>query len=186
MSQIQIDHSVSENLKSARKAQNLSLDQLSARSGVSKSMLRQIEIGRSSPTISVLWKIANGLRMPFSALLSSSHAEAEVAGFTTGGQVRAGQKGYRLFPMVTFQPDRPVEIYYVEIDEGVAFEGEPHQGKARETVFVMSGKVDIFLGETLSSAHEEQFVQFQAGQPHRYVNPGRKMARLIMSIDYAV
>ncbi|HUV12491.1 MAG TPA: helix-turn-helix transcriptional regulator, partial [Acidobacteriota bacterium] len=36
----QIDSSVSENLKSARKAQNLSLDQLSARSGVSKSMLR--------------------------------------------------------------------------------------------------------------------------------------------------
>ena len=57
----QIDSSVSENLKLSRKAQNLSLDELSRRSGVSKSMLRQIEIGRSSPTISVLWKIANGL-----------------------------------------------------------------------------------------------------------------------------
>lgn len=182
----QIDSSVSENLKSARKAQNLSLDQLSARSGVSKSMLRQIEIGRSSPTISVLWKIANGLKVPFTSLLSSDKAEAQVADFSSRGPIKAGKKGYRLFPLVSFKPDRPIEIYYVEIDEKIAFDGEPHEGNARETVIVIGGTIEIALGQNRSLAHENQFVQFYAREPHRYVNPGKGMARLIMSIDYTL
>lgn len=182
----QVDASVSENLKTARKAQNLSLDQLSARSGVSKSMLRQIEIGRSSPTISVLWKIANGLKVPFTSLLSSRRAEAQVADFASGEPIKAGKKGYRLFPLVPFQPDRPVEIYYVEIDEKVAFDGEPHEGNARETVFVIGGAIEIMLGQKRSLARAKQFVQFYAREPHRYVNAGKGMAKLIMSIDYTL
>jgi transcriptional regulator with XRE-family HTH domain len=182
----QIDSSISENLKAARKAQNLSLDQLSAKSGVSKSMLRQIEIGRSSPTISVLWKIANGLKLPFSSLLSRRQTEAEVADFDSAEPIKSGRKGYRLYPLVGFQPDRPVEVYYVEIDEGVNFEGEPHQGKARETVFVFTGTVEVTLGDAKSVAHENQFIQFHASEPHRYLNPGKKMARVLMSIDYAL
>ena len=180
------DLSVSENLKAARRDQNLSLDQLSARSGVSKSMLRQIEIGRSTPTVSVLWKIANGLRLPFSSLLARPQREAEVADFTAAPAVKSGRKGYRLYPMVGFRPDRPLEIYYVEIEEGVVFDGEPHQGKARETVFVISGSLELTLGDRSSVAQEGQFIQFLAGEAHRYRNPGRKMARLVMSIDYAV
>ena len=150
----QIDTSVSENLRLARRAQNLSFDELSRRSGVSKSMLRQIEIGRSSPTISVLWKIANGLKLPFSSLLTKRQAGAEVADFTSTGQVKSGKKGYRLFPLVTFEPDRPFEVYYAEIEEGIQFDGEPHHGKARETVFVLSGAIEITLGETKSIARE--------------------------------
>ncbi len=182
----QIDASVSENLRLARKAQNLSLDELARRSGVSKSMLRQIEIGRSSPTISVLWKIANGLRLPFSSLLTKRQAGADVTDFTTGGQVNSGKKGYRLFPLITFEPDRPFEVYYAEIEEGIQFEGEPHQGKARETVFVLSGTIEITLGEAKSVARENQLVQFYAGEAHRYFNPGKKTARVLMSIDYAL
>jgi transcriptional regulator with XRE-family HTH domain len=181
-----MDISVGSNLHSLRTARNLSLDQLARQSGVSKSMLRQIEIERSSPTISVLWKIANGLRVPFSALLAKKQAPAEVAGFTSGGTIRSGRRGYRLYPLVAFQPERPLEIYYTEIDAGVNFEGEPHQGNARETVLVLDGSVSVTVGDATSRAHEGQLLQFPAGQPHRYENAGTGMARLIMTIDYAV
>ncbi len=178
--------SVGENLRALRKARNLSLDQLARLSGVSKSMLRQVEIERSSPTISVLWKIANGLRVPFSILLAKKDAPAEVVDFTSEGAVKSGRRGYRLFPLVAFQPERPVEIYYAEIDGGVHFEGEPHQGNARETVLVLSGIVEVTVGGTTSTARQDQLVQFPAGQPHRYFNPGEHVARMIMTIDYAV
>ncbi len=178
--------SVGENLRALRKARNLSLDQLARQSGVSKSMLRQIEIERSSPTISVLWKIANGLRVPFSSLLTKRHTLMEVADFTSGGSVRSGKRGYRLFPLVAFQPERPLEIYYTEMDAGVRFEGEPHQGHARETLLVLDGSVEVSVGGGTSSAHAGQLLQFPAGEPHRYTNPGKGMARLIMTIDYTV
>ena len=178
--------SVGENLRSLRKARNLSLDQLARLSGVSKSMLRQVEIERSSPTISVLWKIANGLRVPFSTLLARKDTPTEVVDFTAEGTVKSGRRGYRLFPLVAFQPERPVEIYYTEIDGGVHFEGEPHQGNARETVLVLAGTVEVSVGGATSTAWQDQMVQFPAGQPHRYSNPGDVVARMIMTIDYAV
>jgi XRE family transcriptional regulator, regulator of sulfur utilization len=178
--------SVAENLRALRKARDLSLDQLSRLSGVSKSMLRQIEIERSSPTISVLWKIANGLRVPFSALIARKALRTEAADFTSRGTIRSGRRGYRLYPVVEFQPERPVEIYYTEMDAGVRFDGEPHQGSARETVLVIAGTVRVTVGNAVSMAGRDQVIQFPAGQPHRYENPGEVAARMLMTIDYAV
>lgn len=60
---------------------NLSFDQLAERTGVSKSMLRKIEIGSSSPTIATIWKIANGLKVSFTALLRKQETEIEVYSF---------------------------------------------------------------------------------------------------------
>jgi XRE family transcriptional regulator, regulator of sulfur utilization len=178
--------SIAENLRGLRTTRNLSLDQLSRLSGVSKSMLRQIEVGSSSPTISVLWKIANGLRVPFSTLLAKKDTPTEVVDFTAEGTVKSGKRGYRLFPLVAFQPERPVEMYYTEIDGGVHFEGEPHQGNARETILVLSGAVEVSVGGEKSTARKDQLLQFPAGQPHSYSNPGDVIARMIMTIDYAV
>ena len=60
---------ISANLRCHRESRGLSLDQMAELTGVSKSMLRQIEIGNSSPTIATLWKIANGLKISFTSLL---------------------------------------------------------------------------------------------------------------------
>ena len=52
-----IGHIVAENLKRLREERKLSLDAVAKCSGVSKSMLGQIERGVTNPTISTLWKI---------------------------------------------------------------------------------------------------------------------------------
>mgnify|MGYP001481338993 FL=1 len=52
-----IGHIVAENLKRLREERKLSLDAVAKSSGVSKSMLGQIERGVTNPTISTLWKM---------------------------------------------------------------------------------------------------------------------------------
>lgn len=54
---------VGNNLRRLRKGQGYSLEQLSGRSGVSRAMLGQIETGKSAPTVSLLWKIADALNL---------------------------------------------------------------------------------------------------------------------------
>ena len=49
---------VARNVRNLREKNNLSMDQLVRLSGVSKSMLAQIERGEANPTISTLWKIS--------------------------------------------------------------------------------------------------------------------------------
>lgn len=62
---------VAEALRHHRRTQQLSLDDLAQRSGVSRAALSQIEGARTNPTLSVLWKIAVGLGMPFQELLGT-------------------------------------------------------------------------------------------------------------------
>ncbi|MDZ7542587.1 helix-turn-helix domain-containing protein, partial [Clostridium perfringens] len=67
-----IHQKIGRNLQEIRKSRGLSLDAVSELSGVSKGMLGQIERGESNPTISVLWKIVNGLRISFATLMEES------------------------------------------------------------------------------------------------------------------
>lgn len=62
---------VSQNLREIRTFKNLSLDHLARLSGVSRAMLGQIENGKSIPTITLLFKIANALRVSVSHFVSS-------------------------------------------------------------------------------------------------------------------
>src|SRR5580658_5803827 len=61
---------VGANLRRLRTKKGLSLERLSRASGVSRAMLGHVELGRSTPTIKVLWKIARALGVPFSALIT--------------------------------------------------------------------------------------------------------------------
>src|SRR5690242_21829846 len=61
---------VGENLHRLRTQRGLSLEKLAQQSGVSRAMLGQIELGQSAPTINVLWKVAHGLGVNFSALIT--------------------------------------------------------------------------------------------------------------------
>src|SRR5215471_16543873 len=60
---------VGDSLRRLRKERGLSLDQLAASSGVSRAALSQIEGSRTNPTLTLLWKVAVGLGVPFQALL---------------------------------------------------------------------------------------------------------------------
>src|ERR1044071_751456 len=63
---------LSANLRRLRIRRGLSLERLARASGGSRAMLGQIELGQSTPTINVVWKIARSLGVPFSALISHS------------------------------------------------------------------------------------------------------------------
>ena len=62
--------SIGTTVRAERARLGISLDEAAARTGVSKAMLGQIERGESSPTLSTMWKISAGLRIPISAFLA--------------------------------------------------------------------------------------------------------------------
>ena len=66
---------IGKNIASIRKMKNLSLEELSRRSGVSTGMLSQIEKDKVNPTVAVVWKISYGLDVPFHELLAREDEE---------------------------------------------------------------------------------------------------------------
>jgi XRE family transcriptional regulator, regulator of sulfur utilization len=175
---------LAQNLQTLREERNLSLTELSRVTGVSKSMLWQIEAGQSSPTIATLWKIANGLRVPFTAFLKQQDAEVVLRALKEDRPLQGESKGYRLFPLVPFDPERSFEIYHVEIDPGTALDAEPHQGNAKEYVFVVQGQIDITVDDKCYEVDDDHYLSFLANCSHRYQNSGSEMAVARMLISY--
>ena len=66
---MEINAIIAENLNRLRLERNMSLGQLAKCCEVSKVMLAQIEKGETNPTINTVWKIAKGLKVPYTALL---------------------------------------------------------------------------------------------------------------------
>jgi XRE family transcriptional regulator, regulator of sulfur utilization len=177
-------NAVAKNLQTLREDRNLSLDKLAEMTGVSKSMLRQIEIGQSNPTIATIWKIANGLRIPFTALLKKQTQAVVRGAFKEEAPLTSGVEGYRIYPLISFNPERAFETYYLEIEPGVQFHAEPHQGNAEEHVFVMRGQIEITLADEVFHVVSQHFISFQADCVHSYQNDGANMAVAILTISY--
>ena len=57
-----LSHNVAVNLKQIRLSKGMSLGEVAEQTGVSKSMLAQIEKGTANPSLGVLGKITSGLR----------------------------------------------------------------------------------------------------------------------------
>ena len=66
---------VGANLRRLRKAQGHSLERLAELSGVSRAMLGQIETGKSVPTVSLLWKVADALKSSYEELWEATGLE---------------------------------------------------------------------------------------------------------------
>ena len=71
-----LPHNVAVNLKRIRTSKGMSLDVLSEQTGVSKSMLAQIEKGTANPSLGVLGKITSGLRIEFQELIEAPPMES--------------------------------------------------------------------------------------------------------------
>ena len=61
-------------LRETRKARGLSLDAVAKLSGVSRSMVSQIERGESSLTVATLWNLTQALQVDFAGLLEGRAA----------------------------------------------------------------------------------------------------------------
>ena len=71
-----LSHNVAVNLNRIRTSKGMSLDAVSEQTGVSKSMLAQIEKDAANPSLGTLGKIASGLRIEFHELIDTPPMES--------------------------------------------------------------------------------------------------------------
>jgi transcriptional regulator with XRE-family HTH domain len=177
---------VGANLRRLRMKHGLSLERLAKASGVSRAMLGQIELGQSTPTINILWKISTALGVPYSALLGQRQSggmavlRAEAAKVLTSHDGRFSSRA--LFP---FDEPRRVEFYELRLAPHAEENAEAHAPGTTENLVVTKGSVEIEVeGRTESLAPGDAMV-FEADVPHRYRNSGDHEALMYLVMTYA-
>jgi XRE family transcriptional regulator, regulator of sulfur utilization len=179
-----VTHLVAENLKRIREEKKLSLDKLSELTGVSKSMLGQIERGDSSPTISTVWKISNGLKISFTSLLDAPQSETAVIRRGDIQPMKEDNGRYLLFPLFPIEEGRRFEVYSMEILPGGHIDAEAHPDGIQEFLTVYSGSLKLKVDDQMHQLSEGDAIRFRADKPHAYYNPGNVVAKISLVIHY--
>lgn len=179
-----INLAVAENLKRIRSELGLSLDNTAKLTGVSKSMIGQIERGEVNPTISTVWKIASGFRVSFTELTSGRESDVEVLKHEDIKPLIGADGKVRNYPAVPFDSEKRFEIYTVEIDPGGVLEAEAHLPGTREFITVFEGGLVVEVDGAEHCAGRDDVIRFRADVPHTYANRGNEICRMSMVLYY--
>ncbi len=171
-------------LRKLRTENGLSMDQLATKSQVSRAMLSQIELGRSAPTVTVLWKIATALGVPFSALLGGESPAQPIVQRAARSHILTSADG-KFSTRALFPLDRPrnVEFYELRLAALGTEEADAHATATTENIVVVTGVLEVSLGGHTVTLEVGDSAFFVADQPHVYRNPGRTpvLAYLVMT-----
>lgn len=179
-----INSAISYHVKTAREERKLTLDAAAALTGVSRSMLAQIEKGDVNPTISVLWKIANGYKVSFTSLIENPGSENSFIPCTSPIAEDVDGK-YLNYPTFPFDDQKLFEMYRIVMEAGGHLEAEPHLAFSEEFITVFEGSVEITVGDSAYRLNAGDSLRFRADQTHSYKNIGDCKSSLSMLISYA-
>lgn len=158
---------IGNNLRRMRKQQQLSLESLARISRVSRAMLSQIGLGRSTPSISVLWKIAVSLDAAISALLCANLMdEVYLSAASEGKWLSSAGSGFRSRALFPFDKPRRVEFYELRINSGAVENASPHAPGTIENLVINHGTVEITVGEDLYRLASGDAILFKADVAH--------------------
>lgn len=176
---------VGANLRRLRIKRGLSLDRLAKASGVSRAMLGQIELGQSTPTITVLWKVARALDVPFSSFLTEAGAPTATILRRDRARLLTSSEGSfssrALFPS---EEARSTEFYELRLAPHGVERAEAHPPGTTENLVVTQGVLKVTVGSVHHQLQTGDAILFQADVPHVYENPGNREALLYLVMNY--
>lgn len=177
-----IQNIVAKNILNYRKKHQLSLDKLATMTGVSKNMLSQIEKGASNPTITTLWKIANGLHLSLSQLTAVNDESIDF--IDESDIIPIIEDQVAIYPYFPYDDQKKFEMFKMQIEPGGKMISEPHHPKSEEYIIVSAGQLEIAINSEKYTINSNQAFRFKSDVTHTYFNPLDKTVVFTATIYY--
>ncbi|MDP4022089.1 XRE family transcriptional regulator [Methylobacterium sp. NEAU 140] len=176
---------LAEEVRRRRKERGLSLEQLGALAGVSRSMISKIERAEAVPSTTVLSRLAEALDVTFSRLMTPA-IEREVLLIPASRQpvLRDEASGFLRRCLSPVLPGRGIDWVLNTLPPG-ASTGEfvAHRRGVSEYVFVLKGRLRATVGERAIVVEEGDSLYFEADTGHAFTNLGTDPCQYFLVID---
>jgi len=180
---------VGATLQQLRQAQKLSLDELSRRAGVSKSMLSQIERNQANPTVAILWRLANALGVGLTDFLAPGQA-ARAAPPVSLVPAHAIPVIRSPDGLCTLRILGPIELagqlewYELSVAPGGELVSEAHERGSREHLSVMGGSLRVEAAGDEKKLRHGETARYAADVPHAIRNAGKTSALALLVVEH--
>ncbi len=175
---------VGEFIKARRTAQNLTLAELSAKSGVSRGMLCDVEANKKCPTIRILSQIAHGLDCSLSDLLESSPSPVFAPLRREDQQcLLEPESGIERRMVAPALVRRGITVAHYTVPPGGAIDFPPEQPGVLEHVTVTAGSLVMTSDHQHIELRKGDGVTYEADHYHSIANPGEEATEFVLVMD---
>ena len=163
---------VGQRAKSVREKRGLSLKDISQRTNIDIPYLEQIEAGEIAPPLGVIIKLAKALEMKMGYFISGEEDRAYTIVRRMDRKVisrydsKKGQRyGYEYESLAPHKKDRHMEPFLVTL-EPAETEAERSTHDGQEFIFVLTGKMEVRLGEEIHLLEPGDTIYYDSTVPH--------------------
>ena len=174
-------------IKQLRKRRGWTLEQLAEFSGVSRSMLSQVERGAANPTLTVAFRIAKAFDVSLGDLVDGATKRPiiEVIRGNDQASVFRDDAKCRIRTLSPLNLEKDVEFYELTLHPGECLQSAAHFAGTREFLTVQQGKVEVLSGGESVEIKKGDSVQYMADVDHSITNIGKGDAILFLVDIYA-
>lgn len=177
---------IGKRLRALRAEQGLTILDLAGKAGVSSGHISQIERGVSNPSISTLQKLRSALGVTLWSFLEKDATDAP----QESRYVRRRDNRPRIVvgtnhltkELLSPRPTNELRFMILTVPPG-AESGDALSGPGDKGGYVLSGRVELTIGDEIIALDEGDSFQFNSTIPHQIVNRWSEEAKLIWIIN---
>lgn len=182
-----INEWIGRRVKKLRQERGWSLEELADSSGVSRSMLSEIERERANPTLTVTFRIARAFGMTLEDLVEGAgggNSAIQVVRAKDVTQVFHNDRQCRIRTLSPLNLEKDVEFYELRLSEGGTLSSQPHIEGTREFLTVEQGVVTVRSGDFSETLAKGDSGTYRADLPHSITNTGKREAVAFLVVIY--
>jgi transcriptional regulator with XRE-family HTH domain len=169
-----IDVALGRRIRRLRRDRALSLETLSAKTGLSTGFLSQVERGLSSPSVRVLASVADTLGVSLGALFDPAKA-TDASEVVVRGQERRQLQLWRsgITKQLLTPPSASsrLAVFLVEMEPGASTGDELYAHHGEEAGYVLRGRMTLTVEDETWRLDKGDSFRFESRRPHRFGNP---------------
>lgn len=184
---MEIEQQIARRIHGLRRARGLTLEQLAAASGVSRSMISLIERAETSPTATVLDKLADALGVPLPSLFAAAEEDHAPSPLVTRAQQPEWTDpatGYVRRQVSPAGADLPLDLVEIQFPPGqrVSFESPLRPVRVHQLLWMLDGEMEIALDGRIWRLRAGDCLRLVLDHTISFHNPTPKPARYALAL----
>ncbi len=165
---------IAEKLKALRLRKKIALKDLGKHTGLSASLLSQLETGKATPTLSTLARIAMVFEVGIDFFFTNPSKPRQFSIVRKNERMRFPEKPEATSPGYFFEclafpiQGKAMQAYYAEFPRQAGMDTEPHSHDGAELLYVTAGGVEVYFEGIWHALEHGDALYMDSGEPHAY------------------
>ena len=176
---------IGERVRALRTEQSLTVQQLADRSGISRRLLTQIELGQANPSLVSVTRIARALGTEFTDLLEGAGSTEPVTVRAPGDHVLvwSSEAGSTAHLLESTSRGRSADLWRWRLVPGDRYRGHADPARSQELFHVLAGRLTLGTDEHEVTVPAGGSARLDSDRAYAYRNDGEEPCEFVRTVS---